>query len=79
MSMVAGGFGNAILPSTFQRVHMPNLVWKPIDMDEQRTSSAVVMLYSAERRNEKIPSIFIDYVRRFSEHDHKTAECMVKA
>ena len=79
MSMVAGGFGNTILPSSFRRINMPNLVWKLIDMEEKWTSSAIVMLYSTERRNEKVRSIFIDYVRRFSEHDHKTAECMVKA
>jgi len=79
MSMVAGGFGNAILPSTFRRIHMPDLVWKPIDMDEKLTSSTIVMLYSAERQNEKIQSIFIDYVRRFSDPDHKPAARLMRA
>jgi DNA-binding transcriptional LysR family regulator len=66
LALVACGFGNAILPSTINGIHMPNVVWKPIDMDEQWTSSAIALLHGDDTRNEKVRSRFIEYVRRFS-------------
>jgi len=66
LALVAGGFGNAILPSTLSEIHVPNVVWKSIDADEQLTSSSITMLYRADSRNENIQSRFVDYVRRFS-------------
>jgi len=66
LGMVAGGFGNAILPSTLSQIQVPNVVWKPIDVDEQLTSSAIILLYRADAQNEKIQSRFVEYVRRFS-------------
>jgi hypothetical protein len=63
---VSAGFGNAILPSTLAGLHMPNVVWKEIDMDEEWTASSIVMLCRPETLNEKLPSSFIDYVRRYS-------------
>jgi DNA-binding transcriptional LysR family regulator len=66
LALVANGFGNAMLPSTLSRVHMPDVIWKPIDMDDQWTSSSIVMLYRPDTHNEGIQSRFVDYVRRFS-------------
>jgi DNA-binding transcriptional LysR family regulator len=66
LALVAGGFGNAILPSTLREIHMPNVVWKPIDAEGQWTSSSIVMLYRPDAQNERIQSRFVDYVRRFS-------------
>ena len=63
LALVAAGFGNAILPSTLSAIPMHSVLWKPIDMDEQWTSSSIVMLYRTNARNEKIRSCFIDYVR----------------
>jgi DNA-binding transcriptional LysR family regulator len=64
--MVAGGVGIAILPSTLSQVQVPNVVWKPIDVNDQWTSSSIVLLYRIDAQNEKIQSRFVDYVRRFS-------------
>jgi DNA-binding transcriptional LysR family regulator len=66
LGLVAAGFGNAILPSTISAIQMPNVIWKPIDMDEQWTASAIVMLYRSDYRNEKLQSRFIDYITRYS-------------
>jgi len=66
LALVAAGFGNAVLPSTLKGSDTPNVVWKPIDVDDQWTSSSILMLYRTEARNEKVQSRFIDYVRRFS-------------
>ena len=66
LALVSAGFGNAILPSTLAGLHMPNVVWKDIDMDEEWTASSIVMLCRPETLNEKLPSSFIDYVRRYS-------------
>jgi len=65
LALVSGGFGNAILPSTLSKINMPNVVWKPIDMDEQSTTSPIVMLYRTDGQNEKVQARFIEYVRRF--------------
>ena len=67
--MVAGGLGNAVLPSTFSQIQMPNVVWKAIDMDERWTSSEIVMLYRTDAPNGNIQHRFVDYVRRFSERN----------
>jgi len=66
LALVAAGFGNAILPSTLGGLHMPNVVWKQIDMDERWTSSSLIMLYCVETLSEKLPSRFIDYIRQYS-------------
>jgi DNA-binding transcriptional LysR family regulator len=70
LAMVAGGVGIAILPSTLNQVQMPNVVWKPIDVNEQWTTSAIVMLSRTDGQNDKIRSRFIDYVERFSSGPH---------
>jgi DNA-binding transcriptional LysR family regulator len=67
LSLVATGFGNAILPSLLSGIHMPNVVWKPLDMDEQWTSSSIIMLYRGEGPNAKIQSRYIEYIQRYSE------------
>ena len=41
------------------------VAWKPIDMDEQSTTSPIVMLYRTDGQNEKAQGRFIEYVRRF--------------
>ncbi len=64
--LVATGFGNAILPSLLSGIHMPNVVWKPLDMDEQWTSSSIIMLYRGEGPNAKIQSRYIDYIQKYS-------------
>jgi len=68
LSMVVGGMGNAILPSTVNQLHIPtpNVVWKSIDVSEEWISGAMVMFYRNDGPNEKIQSRFVDYVRRFS-------------
>jgi DNA-binding transcriptional LysR family regulator len=66
LALVATGFGNAILPSLLSGIHMSNVVWKPIDMDEQWTSSSIIMVYREEGRNEKVQSRYIDYIQRYS-------------
>jgi DNA-binding transcriptional LysR family regulator len=66
LALVAAGFGNAIIPSTLKRIHMPNVVWKEIDMDEQLTSSSMIALYRTAPRNEQLQSRFIDYIRKHS-------------
>ena len=70
LALVAAGFGNAILPSTLRGIHMPNVVWKQIDMDERWTSSSIIMLYRGEALNEKLPSRFISYVQQHSSDMH---------
>jgi DNA-binding transcriptional LysR family regulator len=65
LAMVARGAGVAILASTLTATQMPNVVWKPIDIDEQLTASEIVMLYRADPQNAKMQSRFVDYVRRF--------------
>jgi len=64
LALVSGGFGNAILPGTLSAIQVPNVIWKPIDMDEQWTSSEMVMLYRVNARNKNAQSRFVDYVRR---------------
>lgn len=66
LALVAAGFGNAILPSTLSGLHMPNVVWRHIDMDERWTSSSIIMLHREESLSEILPSRFIDYVRQYS-------------
>jgi DNA-binding transcriptional LysR family regulator len=66
LGLVAAGFGNAILPSTVSAIHIPNVIWKPIDMDEQWTASAIVVLYRSDFRNEKLQSRFIEYIERYA-------------
>jgi len=78
LAMVGGGFGNAILPSTLCQGQTPNVVWKVIDVDEQWTSSAIVMLYRTDAQNEKIQSRFVDYIRRASEMREMQASEMTR-
>lgn len=74
LTLVAAGFGIAMLPSTLEGLRMPNVVWKQIDMDEQLTSSSIIMLYRTEALNEKIPSRFIEYIQQHcSLHSHPSA------
>jgi DNA-binding transcriptional LysR family regulator len=65
LTLVASGFGNAILPSLLSGLQMSNLVWKPIDVSEQWTTTSIVMLYREDGSNEKVQSRYIDYIRRF--------------
>jgi DNA-binding transcriptional LysR family regulator len=66
LALVAADFGIAILPSTLSGIHMPNVVWKQIDMADQWTSSSIIMIYRTEDLNDKITSRFINYIRRYS-------------
>ena len=45
---------------------MPNVVWKTLDMDEQWTSSSIIMVFREEGPNAKIQSRYIDYIQRYS-------------
>lgn len=65
LAMVAGGVGIAILPSTLSQVQVPNVVWKPIDVNDEWTSSSIVVLYRADAQNDKIQTRFVAYVQRF--------------
>jgi DNA-binding transcriptional LysR family regulator len=67
LALVGAGFGNAILPSLLGGIHIPNVVWKPIDVDEQWTASSIIMLYLGGGPNEKVQSRYIDYIRKFSQ------------
>jgi DNA-binding transcriptional LysR family regulator len=64
LTLVAAGFGIAMLPSTLDGLRMPNVVWKRIDMDDQLTTSSIIMLYRTEALNEKIQSRFVEYVQQ---------------
>jgi len=73
LSLVATGFGNTILPSLLSGIHMPNVVWKPIDANEQWTTTSIVMLYREDGANQRVQSRYVDYVRRFVDqmpYDH---------
>jgi DNA-binding transcriptional LysR family regulator len=77
LSLVATGFGNTILPSLLSGIHMPNVVWKPIDVNEQWTVGTVVMFYREDGMNEKAQARYIDYIRRFVAEapcDHAVAD-----
>ena len=67
LSLVSTGFGNTILPSLLSGIHIPNVVWKTIDVDEQWTARSIVMLYRTDGPNEKMQSRYIDYMRQFSD------------
>jgi DNA-binding transcriptional LysR family regulator len=66
LALVAAGSGNAILPSTLSAIPMHNVLWKPIDLYEQWTSSSIVMLYRTDARNEMLQSRFVDYIGKYS-------------
>ncbi len=66
LSLVAAGFGIAILPSSISAIRIDDVVWKRIDMDTKYTASSVVMMYRAEGEHERIQSRFVDYVKRFA-------------
>jgi DNA-binding transcriptional LysR family regulator len=66
LALVAAGFGNAILPDLLSAIHMPNIVWKAIDLDERWTSSSIVMIYRTEAPNEKLLSRFVGYIQQYS-------------
>lgn len=66
LTLVAAGFGIALLPSSISSIHIDGIVWKHIDMDGKFTSSSIVMMYRSEAENDKILSRFVDYVRRYS-------------
>lgn len=69
LSLVAAGFGIAMLPSSISGIHMDDVVWKHIDMDPKFTTSTLVMIYRTESEFDKIQSRFIDYIRRHTPHD----------
>jgi DNA-binding transcriptional LysR family regulator len=66
LTLVASGFGNAILPSSLNLIQMPNVVWKLIDMDDQWTESFIDILYRPDALLEKHQRRFIEYVRHHS-------------
>jgi DNA-binding transcriptional LysR family regulator len=66
LTLVASGFGNAILPSSLNLIQMPNLIWKSIDMDDQWTESFIDILYRPDALLENHLRRFIEYVRRYS-------------
>jgi DNA-binding transcriptional LysR family regulator len=77
LSLVATGFGNTILPSLLSGIHMPNVLWKPIDIDERWTPSSIVMLYREDGATDKVQARYIDYIRRFVAEgfcDHAVAD-----
>jgi len=73
LALVAAGFGIAILPSTLASLHMPNVAWKPIDMDERWTSSSLIMLYRKESLGDNLPSRFLHYVEHCFAASHNEA------
>jgi DNA-binding transcriptional LysR family regulator len=66
LALVAAGFGNAILPSTLAGLHMPGVVWKPIDVDARWTSSSIVILHRPDAMNEKLVARFLSYLQTYS-------------
>lgn len=77
LALVAAGWGNSILPSTLAGMHVPNVIWKPIDIDERLTSSSLLMLCREEAINETLPSRFLGYVEHYAsptcQHDSPSA------
>jgi len=69
LAMVAAGFGNPILPGFLRGIQMPNVVWTPIDIDDQWTVSSIVLIYREEEGGVSIQSRFIDYIHRYSERN----------
>ncbi len=66
LSLVAAGFGIAILPSSISAIRIDDIVWKHIDMDNEFTASSMVMMYRAEAEEDKIQSRFVEYVKRYA-------------
>jgi DNA-binding transcriptional LysR family regulator len=66
LSLVSTGFGNTVLPSLLGGIQMPNVAWKPIDVDEQWTASSIVMLWLEDGPNERVQRRYIEYIRNFS-------------
>jgi DNA-binding transcriptional LysR family regulator len=66
LSLVAAGFGIAVLPSSISAIRIDDVVWKHIDMDNKFTSSSIVMMYRSEAEHDRIQSRFVEYVVRYS-------------
>jgi DNA-binding transcriptional LysR family regulator len=66
LSLVAAGFGIAILPSSISAIRIDDIVWKHIDMDNRFTASTVVMMYRTEAEEDRIQSRFIEYIRGYA-------------
>jgi DNA-binding transcriptional LysR family regulator len=68
MAMVAAGFGNAIMPSSLQAIHLDGLVWKTIKIDERWTETSLNLVYQRHVLEERAPAAFIECLRRHA-HD----------
>jgi DNA-binding transcriptional LysR family regulator len=66
LSLVAAGFGIALLPSSLNAIRIDDIVWKDIDMDNKFTASAIVMMYRADAENDRIQSRFVDYIKSYA-------------
>jgi DNA-binding transcriptional LysR family regulator len=64
LALVAAGFGNAILPNSLSGLNMPDVVWKPIDVDARWTSSPILLLHRPDALKEQLPARFLSYLRR---------------
>lgn len=68
MAIVAAGFGNAIMPSSLQAIHLDGLVWKTIKIDERWTETSLNLVYQRHVLEERAPAAFIECLRR---HAHE--------
>jgi DNA-binding transcriptional LysR family regulator len=66
MALVAGGLGYTILPTSFQVIRFENVVWKAIEADESWTESSLNLVYRKDILADRVPSSFIECLRRFS-------------
>jgi DNA-binding transcriptional LysR family regulator len=64
LALVAGGFGNAILPGALQAIRFDHVVWKIIDIDERLTESSVHLVYHKHALREPAVATLIDCLRR---------------
>src|SRR5215471_18257729 len=64
MTLVAGGLGYTILPSSFQTIRLEQVVWNGIDVDDRWTESSLNLVYRKDALAEQGLAGFIHCVQR---------------
>jgi DNA-binding transcriptional LysR family regulator len=66
MALVAAGLGYAILPSSLQAIRFDHVVWRAIEIEDGVTESSLNLVYHKGTLAERVPSGFIECLRRNS-------------
>jgi len=66
MALVAAGLGYGILPSSLQTIRLDHVVWRAIEIDDGVTESSINLVYHKDILAERVPSGFIECLRRYS-------------